>query len=288
MRNFIQLLVLMTFMALTACSLFSREEEEKQASSSQAATHEQPAEETPAEEVSGISESSQSPTHTVLHWSYEGDHGPEAWGDLKPEYSLCKTGAHQSPVDLIYKKPQSNRPIKVSYQETTTRVIDNGHTVQLNFDPGNTIELDGVTYQLTQAQFHTPSEHTISGNRLPMELQLIHQGPNDELAVLGVILIEGTPHSIVESIWQNMPIQKGMEKELNFKINPNDLIPQTRTYYHYTGSLTTPPCTEGVSWNVFNTPVTLSKEQILTFRQLYPNNSRPVQPLGDRATVNYK
>lgn len=221
-------------------------------------------------------------------WSYEGSTGPESWGDLKPEYALCKNGVEQSPVDLVFKKPKSGRPIKVAYGETDARVIDNGHTVVVNFDSGNSIEIEGVTYDLKSAEFHTASEHTISGNRLPMELQLIHQNSKGELAILGVILIEGPSHPVIETIWQNMPIQKGLEKVINAKINPENLIPETMTYYHYVGSLTSPPCTEGVNWNVFNTPVTLSKEQILTFRQLYPSNHRPIQNIGPRSTVNYK
>lgn len=278
MSQFIQLpLLFALIISLSACSIFSRDD------------HEEPKAEVnppPAEEEIVYAETVTTQI-TPQEWSYEGDLGPEAWGDLKPEYALCKTGTQQSPVDLIYKKPRTDRPINVNYQETSVRVIDDGHTVQIHFDEGNSVEIEGVTYALTHARFHTSSEHTISGVRLPMEIQLVHQTPSGEMAILSTFLIEGPSHPVIESLWQNVPIQKGVEKELSFKINPSDLIPTTRTYYNYTGSLTQPPCTEGVNWNVFNTPITLSKEQILTFRKLYPNNSRPLQPLNERSTTNY-
>ncbi|NCN95225.1 MAG: carbonic anhydrase family protein [Bdellovibrionales bacterium] len=227
-------------------------------------------------------------TSHEAHWSYEGETGPENWGDLKPEYSLCKTGQNQSPIDLVFKKPQTGRDIKTSFKNSAVKIIDNGHTIQVNFEPGNSIEIEGEKFNLLQAHFHSSSEHAIAGNLLPMEMHLVHKSDAGDLAVLGVILIEGASHPILESIWQSIPIQKGMEKEVSFTINPEDLIPRTRTYYNYSGSLTTPPCSEGVNWNVFNTPVTISTEQIMAFRSLYPSNNRPLQPLGNRRTVNYR
>lgn len=273
MKNTSAIALVLVMLSTSACSMFSRTKDEP----------------TPAEKQEGTkgSEVSKSESDNII-WTYEGDHGPQAWGDLKPEYGLCKNGVEQSPIDLVFKKPKTNRPIKVSYKESLVRVEDDGRTVKVHFEGGNTIEIEGQTFELQHAEFHTASEHTISGNRLPMELQLVHANPSGELAILGVILIEGPAHPIIETVWQNMPIQKEVEKEVNEKINPEDFIPQTRTYYNYTGSLTSPPCTEGVNWNVFNTPVTLSKEQILTFRQLYPSNNRPIQPLGPRKAVNYK
>lgn len=275
MKNASTIALFLVMLSTSACSIFSR-------------TNDEPAPADKKEETKiAPQEVSKNESDNVI-WSYDGEHGPQAWGDLKPEYSLCKNGVEQSPVDLIFKKPKTDRPIKVSYKDSTIRVVDDGRTVKIHFEGGNTIEMAGQSFELQYAEFHTASEHTISGNRLPMELQLVHSNPSGELAILGVILIEGPTHPVIETVWQNMPIQKGVEKEVSEKINPEDFIPQTRTYYNYTGSLTTPPCTEGVNWNVFNTPVTLSKEQILTFRQLYPSNNRPIQPLGPRKTVNYK
>lgn len=282
------------FIFLSGCGLFSREEENSeqqkppvQTSATEEAIKDQSSSSDDAEVVSAtpITEAS-SDRHD---WSYEGENGPQNWGDLKSEYALCKNGVEQSPVDLKYKKPKTNRAIQISYQATPARVIDDGRTVRVIFNSGNHIEIENQKFLLTHADFHTASEHTLSGNKLPMELQLFHKAENgDKVAALAVILIEGEAHPVIESIWQNMPIQKGMEKELNFEINPSEFIPSALTYYNYAGSLTTPPCTEGVDWNVFNTPMTLSKEQILTFRQLYPDNSRPIQDLGQRSTRNYK
>lgn len=272
-----KIVIIGLIVGLTGCSIFKRDKEkdsqsttESQASSSQATT------------TTTDVQSFQEP------WSYEGVSAPEYWGDLKPEYITCKEGKEQSPVDLVYKKPKTNGRIITSYGPTNVRVIDTGRTIQVNFDPGNSVDIRGQKYELLQAQFHSSSEHTLSGNRLPMELQLLHRSEGGEMAILGVILIEGASHSLIESLWQNLPIQKGMEKDLNFKINPEDFLPKSRTYYTYQGSLTSPPCTEGVNWNVFNTPVTLSKEQIVSFRGIYPMNARPVQPLNGRKTVNYK
>lgn len=280
----ISLLCLITFMS--GCGLFSREDnksEQPQATAQENSTAEALADQAEVVSATPI-------TGSQRHdWSYEGESGPQNWGELNSEYSLCKTGAEQSPVDLKYKKPKTDRGIGFSYQSTSVKVIDDGRTVRLLFPSGNHIEIGGKKYALIHADFHTASEHTLSGNKLPMELQLFHKAEDGEkIVALAVILIEGEPHPVIESVWQNMPIQKGIEKDLNFEINPSDFIPNAQTYYNYPGSLTTPPCTEGVDWNVFNTPLTLSQEQILTFRQLYPDNSRPVQDLGQRTTRNYK
>jgi carbonic anhydrase len=274
-------LILSVFAFVNACSLFSHKEETK------------PTESTPAAaplktEDDGAAEAQTPASTEEVVWSYEGETGPEHWGDLKPEFIQCKEGKEQSPVDLIYKKPLSDRPLEIHYQPTAATIVDTGHTIQVNFAAGNVLQVDGKTYTLTNAVFHTASEHTISGNRLPLEIQLNHQADDGSMAVLAVIMIDGSSHPVIEALWQNMPIQKETEKELNFKIDPSDLIPKTRTYYHYMGSLTTPPCTEGVSWNVFNTPLTLSAEQIKSFRALYPSNNRPAQPLNGRTTTNYR
>ncbi len=266
--------------SLPACSLFSHEETNEEPPKAEASA--------PKEHSEQKEEEHHEEKAHAVHWGYEGEGGPEHWGDLDSKFELCKTGMHQSPVDLVFKKPATGRPIKTHYSDSNVTIVDNGHTIQVNFEPGNYITIEGEKFNLIQAHFHSSSEHALSGNLLPMEMHLVHKSESGDLAVLGVILIEGAPHSIVESVWRNIPIQKGASKEVNFKINPEDLIPRTRTYYNYIGSLTTPPCSEGVNWNVFNTPVTVSKEQILAFRQLYPQNNRPIQPLNDRKTVNYK
>lgn len=270
---------------LSSCSWFSRKEDP---SPSRPATPLEQPKEAHHEHGHDQEVTSSAMKHAEHHWSYEGETGPEHWADLKSDYLECREGHSQSPVDLVFKRPQQNRPLGIHYSKTSAHIVDNGHTIQINFDEGNSVVINGKTYHLLQAHFHSPSEHTISGNRLPMEVHLVHKSGDGKLAVLGAILIEGVSHPVVEQIWQNIPIQKEVEKNLEFQVNPADLIPRTRTYYHYMGSLTTPPCSEGVNWNVFNTPVTVSKEQIISFRQLYPNNSRPVQSLNERKTTNYK
>lgn len=238
--------------------------------------------------VNGIPGNASMDADNGLTWDYTGDKGPEHWGQLKAEYGLCANGKTQSPVDLKYKKPHSGRPLVFDYHPSHLKVFNSGNTIQLNFDAGSFLTIGKRKYELKRAVFHTSSEHTIAGNHLPMEMELIHKSVDGHIAIVSVIMIEGAAHPLIERAWQNIPPNFGAEKITDIVIDPIELLPKTHTYYNYTGSLTAPPCTEGVDWNVLNTPVTISKEQILAFRKLYPHNNRPIQKLGDRKTVNYK
>lgn len=221
------------------------------------------------------------------HWSYNGPNGPENWGDLKPEFKMCKNGKKQSPIALNWKKPLGKSYFQFGYNEAPLRVIDNGHTVQVNFDKGNWASIHGQKYELLQLHFHAQSEHTISGRRYPLEMHLVHKNQKGDLAVLGVMFVEGNFNPDLDKIWKHLPNKKGEEKTLaDVKINPKDLLPVMMSHYHYTGSLTTPPCSEGVDWNVFNTPVPASSAQIGKFREFYANNARPIQPANDRKPAN--
>jgi len=226
--------------------------------------------------------------HHGPHWTYEGHSGPEHWGELDPAFKTCETGKSQSPVNLVWSRTQGKGPIEFSYKDSPLKIIDNGHTVQVNFEKGSTAKIRGHEYALVQMHFHTPSEHTLSSKNFPIELHFVHKDADGKLAVIGVMYKKGTNHPGIETIWSHVPSTKGEEKTFaDIHINPSLFLPKVRTYYNYIGSLTTPPCSEGVNWNVLNTPVELSSAQIAAFQKIYSSNNRPVQFLNGRKPANF-
>lgn len=222
------------------------------------------------------------------HWEYDGEHGPSHWGALDPRFSACQTGSEQSPIDLRWSKPQVGRALQMDTHAGNWKIIDNGHTIQVNFDPGNRLSIQGDEYELIQMHFHSRSEHTLSGKSFPLELHFVHKNTAGKLAVVGVMFKPGKSHPALERIWSKIPQEKGKEIAVtDLRLDPSELLPAALTHYHYAGSLTTPPCSEGVNWNVLNTPVEASQAQIEAFRRLYPKNNRPIQPLHGRKPVNY-
>jgi carbonic anhydrase len=199
----------------------------------------------------------------------------------------CSKGKNQSPIDLKWKKPAKGRPLQFDYKPSSLHLVDTGHSIQINFDPGSSLVLGDDSYDLVHAQFRTSSEHTLSGNELPMELQFYHRNKQGKIAVVSVIMIEGRENSTIKEIWGHLPKKMSEAHEKDIQIKFIELLPPTLTYYHYTGSLTYPPCTEGVDWNVLNTPVTLSRDQILAYRKVYSRNKRQTQPLNGRTVTNY-
>lgn len=217
----------------------------------------------------------------VPHWSYEGEGGPQAWGHLKPEFATCASGTRQSPIDIRDGIRVDLDPVQFDYRPSAFRVIDNGHTVQVNIAPGNTIEVMGRRYELLQFHFHRPSEERIEGRPFDMVAHLVHEGPQGRLAVVAVLLERGGAHPVVQAVWNNLPLEKGEEVPARAPIDLNQLLPKDSRYYTFMGSLTTPPCSEGVLWMVMQQPVAISAEQIDVFARLYPMNARPVQqPAG--------
>ncbi|MEO5359487.1 MAG: carbonic anhydrase [Nitrospirota bacterium] len=218
------------------------------------------------------------------HWTYEGDSGPIKWGDLTSEYAVCKVGKHQSPVDIKdMKKVDMKIPFRVNYKAVPLKMINNGHTIQVNYAPGSTITIYGKTYQLVQFHFHHPSEHTVTGKDYPMELHLVHRNDLGELAVLGIFMTEGKENATIKTLWENLPEKVNEEKSLPcINVNASALLPKMDNIVVYTGSLTTPPCSEGVSWNVAKGTIEVSKSQIDKFKSVIGKNARPVQPINDR------
>jgi carbonic anhydrase len=219
---------------------------------------------------------------TVPHWGYEGTAGPAAWGGMKPEFNLCASGQRQSPIDIRGGLAVELDAVKFDYKPTAFGVIDNGHTVQVNMQPGNAIEVGGRRYELVQFHFHRPSEERIDGRQFEMSLHLVHKDSSGRLAVVGVLLGKGPAHPAVQTVWNNLPLERNEEAPARSQLDPAHLLPDDRRYYTYMGSLTTPPCSEGVLWVVMRTPVTVTAEQVELFARIYPMNARPAQPVAGR------
>ena len=223
--------------------------------------------------------------HSKTKWAYEGATGPTAWGTLSQEYSTCSTGMKQSPIDIKKFQPIGLEDITFNYKPEAMKVVNNGHTIQANIDTGSSIVLDSVTFNLLQFHFHTPSEHTLLGRALPMELHLVHKDADGNLAVVGVLINTGAANANYSEIWSHMPAVADEELPIPAPLDPMTLLPKDRRAYRYSGSLTTPPCSEGVNWLLLANPIQMSNEQIAAFRTIFPLNARPVQPLHDRPVL---
>lgn len=216
-------------------------------------------------------------------WGYDGEHGPGHWAALNKEYASCGNGKTQSPIDIRGAVPGKLAPIQFDYRATPLHIIDNGHTVQVNYGPGSSMSVDGKRYELVQFHFHRPSEETIDGVAYPLEAHLVHKDAQGRLAVVAVLLRQGAENPFLRSLWTHLPAEKEKEKVVgNLGINAADLLPKSRRYYTFDGSLTTPPCSEGVTWFVLTAPADLSASQVARFDKIYHNNARPTQPLNGR------
>ncbi|TCS36370.1 carbonic anhydrase [Paucimonas lemoignei] len=215
-------------------------------------------------------------------WTYEGAGGPSQWGSMNPAWATCANGTRQSPIDIRDGFRVNLDPVQFDYKPTRFSVLDNGHTVQVNLGLGNTITLTGRTYELTQFHFHLPSEERINGKGYPMVLHLVHKDAAGRLAVVALLVEEGEPNEVVQHVWNNLPLEKNDAQIATMPLEPAKLLPERRDYYTYMGSLTTPPCTEGVLWIVMKEPIRLSSQQIAIFARLYPMNARPIQALAGR------
>jgi carbonic anhydrase len=216
------------------------------------------------------------------HWAYTGEVGPQAWGGLQPNFSTCANGKRQSPIDIRDGFAVDLEPPVFEYRASAFRVIDNGHTVQVNVDAGNSLLIRGRRYELQQFHFHRPSEERIEGRSFDMSAHLVHRDVDGHLAVVAVLLERGSAQPLVQTVWNHLPLEKHEEFAARVPIDLTQLVPDDRRYYTYMGSLTTPPCSEGVLWVVMRQPVGLSPEQIAIFSRLYPMNARPVQSAAGR------
>ncbi|XTZ09720.1 MAG: carbonic anhydrase [cyanobacterium endosymbiont of Rhopalodia yunnanensis] len=213
-------------------------------------------------------------------WDYRH---PEQWGEISEEYRVCNIGKQQSPIDLQSPIKSQLGHVEIFYKEIPLRIINNGHTIQVNSVPGNFIIVDDQKFELLQFHFHHPSEHTVNGKNYPMEIHLVHRNQQGSLAVLGVSLKQGQEHQTLQLIWDSIPSRKSAEKLISDRYIPlNKLLPANFDSYRYFGSLTTPPCSEIVYWIVFREPLEVSLRQIQQFKQIFSSNARPVQPINRR------
>ena len=221
-------------------------------------------------------------SHTAAHWSYEGEGAPIRWGKLNADWAKCDLGTRQSPIDIRDGIKVELEPIVFDYKPARFNVLDNGHTVQVNLGGGNHITVMNRMYELVQFHFHRPSEERINGRSSDMVAHLVHKDVDGKLAVVAVLLNGGNPNGLVQTLWNNLPLEKNDPVIPTSTIDMNQLLPERRDYYTYMGSLTTPPCSEGVLWMVMKQPVQLSSDQIAIFSRLYPMNARPIQAASGR------
>lgn len=219
-------------------------------------------------------------------WSYTGKDSPEHWGELSPVYATCQLGKNQSPVDLSTAQASADNSAKFHYEALNYTVENNGHTIQATpAESVQALQLGDKTFTFKQFHFHTPSEHTLQNKHFPMEVHFVHQSDAGELAVLGVMFSEGEENPALKPLLAKK-LQAGEKNQLTEKLDVMPLFPQGQSHFRLNGSLTTPPCSEGVNWIVFKTPVTASKEQLAAMREMIgQDNNRPLQPLNARLVV---
>jgi carbonic anhydrase len=223
------------------------------------------------------------------HWTYTGPDDPKHWGTLDPAFAACSSGHHQSPIDIRDAKKEDLPVLKFDYNAVPLSIIDNGHTVMINYAPGSTLTVGDRIYKLTQFHFHHPSEEHINGKTYDMVAHLVHADADGHLAVVAVLFKLGASDPLLETLWKNIPKEKEKTVTLSsVSINVKDLLPADFGYYTFSGSLTTPPCTEGVTWFVLKDAATLSAQQLATFANLYPADNRPIQPTYQREILETK
>ena len=228
-------------------------------------------------------------------WHYEAG-GADHWSTLSPKFAACGEGRAQSPIDIAGATPVETSAtlnllfptaeLRIAHHEHVADGINNGHTIQINYAGGDTLTIRDEAYGLVQYHFHNPSEHTLEGRHFPMEMHMVHKSARGSLAVVGVLIEQGAHNAAFDPIWNNLPTQKGLETHYpHVNVDVDALLPSGRRSYRYEGSLTTPPCTEGVHWIVMVMPIQLSADQIRTFTNIIHDNARPTQPLNGRPVV---
>ena len=215
-------------------------------------------------------------------WGYAGPLGPQSWAFLHPSFSLCGSGQRQSPVDIRDGLPVDLEAVDFLYRPGFFSVTDNGHTVQVQVGGGNAIEVGARRYELTGFHFHLPGEERVDGRSFAMSIHLVHRDAQGRLAVVALVAEEGPEHPAVQAVWNHLPLERGEFVPASVEFDPAALLPARRGYYTYMGSLTTPPCTEGVLWIVLQQPIQVSPQQLAIFARLHPMNARPIQPLNSR------
>ncbi len=223
-----------------------------------------------------------------VHWEYNGEHGPDHWGKMDKAYEVCSMGGQQSPINITSAIKAEVAPMSISWKKSAAKIVNNGHTIQINMPEGSSITRDGKVYDLLQFHFHAPSEHLVEGKAYPMEVHFVHKNKKDgDLAVLGVFIGPDKKNDTMAMLAKNFPKAAGAEATLE-AFTPRDLLPAGLEYWTYEGSLTTPPCSEVVTWMVARKPIKVAKASIDAFTAIYANNARPVTPLNRRLVLMSK
>ena len=219
------------------------------------------------------------------HWGYHGAESADKWGDLSKDFATCKLGKEQSPIDIKTAGVEKAKleKIEFSYLPSKLNIVNNGHTIQVDYDKGSSIKIGKDKYDLLQFHFHTPSEEEIDGKEFDLVAHLVHKSADGKLAVVAVLFDRGDENKALKAFWDKLPRDAGEVRTLpKTLVNAADMLPANRGYFTFNGSLTTPPCSENVRWFVLRSPVTVSKDQTASFRKIYPLNNRPVQALNGR------
>ncbi len=218
----------------------------------------------------------------AAHWGYEGKVGPSNWGSLEKEFATCKVGQMQAPIDILTKAAApASAPIAAKYKASAGEIINNGHTIQVALPDGGSAILSGTDYKLLQFHFHTPAEEKVDGKGYPFNAHMVHKSADGKLVVIGILFKEGNENNILKDIFANMPSKEG-KVAIKSNFDASSMLPSSLAYYSYAGSLTTPPCSEGVSFYILKAPVELSKNQLNAFQKVFKMNARPLQPLNGR------
>jgi carbonic anhydrase len=222
---------------------------------------------------------------TDANWSYQGRNGSLVWGKLSPAYQACSKGHEQSPIDIRGARLNTAlAPIEFHYIAGPVMLVNDGHTIEARVNPGSFIVAGGVRYELVEFRFHHPGEQTVKGKLSDMDVQLLHRSADGKLAVVDVRLMEdaGSPNAVLSMLWPHLPISAGASEKVTEMVSAGGLLPADRGYWTYAGSLTTPPCTEGVRWIVLEQELSLSRDQLRAFAALFPMNTRGVQEAHGR------
>ncbi|MEP4486591.1 MAG: carbonic anhydrase family protein [Halioglobus sp.] len=221
----------------------------------------------------------------VTQWSYYGENGPEHWGDLAPEFVQCKVGLNQSPIDIVNTLDADLPALELDYTTATSSVVNNGHTAQVNIQPGNYLRVGGEVFELKQFHLHTPSEHQINGKLFLMETHYVHANEAGELAVVALLHEEGAASGPLSRLVPEIPRQIGEPVAFEESLKNIPVVSVNKDYYRYNGSLTTPPCSEGVRWYVLTQPSPISREQQAQYQKLIGDDARGPQPVNARIVL---
>ena len=220
--------------------------------------------------------------HEPAHWGYSGDHGPEHWGELSEAFAACRDGRSQSPIDIVDTIDLELPAITLAHDGSTVAVQNNGHTLQIDVGPGSTLEVGEQTFVLEQFHVHSPSEHQIEGEQFALEVHFVHVNDRGEIVVLSVLFREGPWNSGLEKVGRKAPMKIGETIPISIPLAELDIVPEERAYYRYEGSLTTPPCTEGLRWLILESSDTIARAQVERYIELIGEDARGPQPLNGR------